>query len=190
MVGDHEFHINVDFLNIVLNTGFIPTEWCLGIIHPLFNNKGSVSDPDNSDPDILLLPLVARCLETIDVCIWRMLVSLADVRTVWGSKGMFVVQRPLQTILYFSLGVLKYVVCLCSGCDGCCIFCLYCEAWSYRCLCMGSVRVSSCRCSMFVSSVHPVVVLNVAFCMTCIFSCWSRMKEATMWNIHTPDPVS
>ena len=41
------FHIIVDFLNIVLNTGFIPTEWCLGIIHPLFKNKGSVSDPDN-----------------------------------------------------------------------------------------------------------------------------------------------
>ena len=31
---------------------------------------------------------------------------------------------------------------------------------------MGSVSVSSCRCCMFVSCVHPVVVLN-AFCMTC-----------------------
>ena len=51
---------------------------------------------------ILLLPLVARCLETIDVCIWRMLVF-----------------------------------------------------------------VSSCRCCMFVSCVHPVAVLNAAFCMTC-----------------------
>ena len=39
---------------------------------------------------ILLLPLVARCLETIDV--------------------------------FLSLGVLKYVVCLCKGCDGCCVF--------------------------------------------------------------------
>ena len=29
---------------------------------------------------ILLLPLVARCLETIDACIWRMFV----VVTVWG----------------------------------------------------------------------------------------------------------
>ena len=34
---------------------------------------------------------------------------------------------------FFSLGVLKYVVCLCSGCDGCCVFCLYCDAWSFRC---------------------------------------------------------
>ena len=31
-------------------------------------------------------------LETIDLCIWR-----------------------------FSLVVLKYVVCLCKGCDGCCV---------------------------------------------------------------------
>ena len=28
---------------------------------------------------ILLLPLVARCLETIDVCIWRMFVFMSGV---------------------------------------------------------------------------------------------------------------
>ena len=32
---------------------------------------------------------------------------------------------------------------------------------------MGSMSVSSCRCCMFVSCVHPVTVLNAAFCMTC-----------------------
>ena len=36
---------------------------------------------------ILVLPLVARCLETIDVCIWRMFVFMSVVVTV----GMFVV---------------------------------------------------------------------------------------------------
>ena len=41
---------------------------------------------------------------------------------------------------------------------------LYCDAWSCWCSCMGSVSVSSCRC-MFVSCVHPVAVLNAAFCM-------------------------
>ena len=46
----------------------------------------------------------------------------------------------------FSLGVLKYVVCLCKGCDGCCVFCLYCDAWSCRCSCIGSMSVLSCRC--------------------------------------------
>ena len=33
---------------------------------------------------ILLLPLVARCLETIDVCVWRMFVFTSVVVIVWG----------------------------------------------------------------------------------------------------------
>ena len=32
---------------------------------------------------------------------------------------------------------------------------------------MGSMSVSSCRCCIFVSCVHPVTFLNAAFCMTC-----------------------
>ena len=32
---------------------------------------------------------------------------------------------------------------------------------------MGSMSILSCRCCMFVSCVHPVAVLNAAFCMTC-----------------------
>ena len=32
---------------------------------------------------------------------------------------------------------------------------------------MGSMSVSSCRCCMFLSCVHPVAVLNATFCMTC-----------------------
>ena len=40
---------------------------------------------------ILLLHLVARCIETIDVCIWRMFVLMSVVVIVWGSVGMFVV---------------------------------------------------------------------------------------------------
>ena len=32
---------------------------------------------------------------------------------------------------------------------------------------MGSVSVLSCRYCMFMSCVHPVAVLIVAFCMTC-----------------------
>ena len=38
---------------------------------------------------ILLLPLMARYLESIDVCIWSMLVFMSVVVTVWGSVGMF-----------------------------------------------------------------------------------------------------
>ena len=40
---------------------------------------------------ILLLPLLARRLETIDVCIWRMFVFKSVVVIVWGYVGMFVV---------------------------------------------------------------------------------------------------
>ena len=39
---------------------------------------------------ILLLPLVDRCLETVDVCIWRMFVFMSVVVTV-RNVGMFVV---------------------------------------------------------------------------------------------------
>ena len=34
---------------------------------------------------ILLLPLGARCLETIDVCIWCMFVFMSVVVNVWGN---------------------------------------------------------------------------------------------------------
>ena len=40
---------------------------------------------------ILLLLFVARCLETMDVCIWCMFVFMSVVMTVWGSIGIFVV---------------------------------------------------------------------------------------------------
>ena len=40
---------------------------------------------------ILLLPLVARCIETIDVCIWPLFVFMFVVVTVCRSVGMFVV---------------------------------------------------------------------------------------------------
>ena len=77
---------------------------------------------------------------------------------------------------YFSLGVLKYVVCLCKGCDGCCGLYLFC------------VSCSSCRCCMLVSCVHPVAVLNAAFCMT--FRLLILVEDATIWQRHTPESVS
>ena len=46
---------------------------------------------DGGVGSILLLPLVARCIETIDVCIWRMFVFMSVVVTGWGSVELFVV---------------------------------------------------------------------------------------------------
>ena len=56
---------------------------------------------------------------------------------------------------------------------------------------MGSVSVSSCRCCMFMSCVHPVAVLNAAFCMTCsLFNAGRGCNRATIQKSHTPEPVS
>ena len=40
---------------------------------------------------VLLLHIVTRCLERIDVCVWHMFVFISVVVTVWGSVGIFVV---------------------------------------------------------------------------------------------------
>ena len=53
---------------------------------------------------ILLLPLVARCLETIDVCIWRMFVFMSVVVTVCGN--VCCVAAVVKNSVFFSLGVL------------------------------------------------------------------------------------
>ena len=68
---------------------------------------------------------------------------------------------------FISRCELLCVVYLYSGCDGYCAFCLICDACNCRCFCMGRVLVSSSRCCMFVSYVHPVQALRAAFCMTC-----------------------
>ena len=115
---------------------------------------------------LLLLPLAARCLETIDVGMAHVYFYVCYSDCVGVCGKVCCVAAVVKNIV-FCLGVLNYVVCLCKGCDGCCVFCWYCEAWSCRCSCMGRVSVSSCRCCMFVSCVHPVAVLNAAFCMTC-----------------------
>ena len=124
-----------------------------------------------------------------DVCIWHMFVFMSVVVTVGGVCGnVYCVAAIVEKSGMLSLGVLKYVVCFCRGCDGCCIFCLYCGAWSCRCSCMRSASVLSCRCCMVVSCVHPVEVLNAVFCMTC--SLLMLVKDATMWKRHTPEQVS
>ena len=78
---------------------------------------------------ILLFPLVARCLERIDVCMWHIFAFMSVVVT--------------------------------GGMD-------------CRCLCMGRMSVSSCNCSVVVSCVHPVAVLNTALYI--IYFCSSRLQ--------------
>ena len=33
--------------NIILDTGIIPKDWCISLIHPIYKNKGDSGDPDN-----------------------------------------------------------------------------------------------------------------------------------------------
>ena len=91
---------------------------------------------------------VVFVLPIVDRCIWRRFVLMSVIVTVWGSV------RQLLKIVFFSLGVLNYMLYVCVRGSGSCVFCLYCDAWSYRCSCLGSMNVSSCRC-MFVSCVYP-----------------------------------
>jgi len=44
---DTLLNIIVKIFNLVLLSGIIPEAWCLGMIKPLYKNKGSAEDPDN-----------------------------------------------------------------------------------------------------------------------------------------------
>ena len=68
---------------------------------------------------ILLLPHVARCKETIDYVCCSDCVGLC-----WNVCCVVAVVKDIV----LTLGVSRYVVCLCKGCDGCFVFCFYCEA--------------------------------------------------------------
>ena len=35
------------YFNVVLDSGLVPSDWCIGMIQPIFKNKGSEKDPDN-----------------------------------------------------------------------------------------------------------------------------------------------
>ena len=60
---------------------------------------------------ILLLPLVARCLETIDVCIWRMFVFMSVVVNV---GNVCCVAAVVKNSVFFKL------VCVCLWCRKLC----------------------------------------------------------------------
>ena len=44
---DSVIEVIVHLFNLVLNTGIVPTDWCIGLIFPLFKNKGSKNNVDN-----------------------------------------------------------------------------------------------------------------------------------------------
>ena len=62
---------------------------------------------------ILLLPLVARCLETIYVCIWHIFVFMSVVVTVWGVCGnVCCVAAVVKNSIFLAL-VWSSMLCVC-----------------------------------------------------------------------------
>ena len=60
-----------------------------------------------SVPQYLLLPLVAICIETIDVCIWRIFVFVSVVVTVWACGNVCCVATVVEDSVfgYWSVAV-------------------------------------------------------------------------------------
>ena len=106
-----------------------------------------------------------KCMDMAHVCMSVVVTMLecfiiiyspiSNVYKDTSSVDSCCVEAVVKDSIFFSLDVLKYVVCLYKGYDGCCVFCLYCKAWRYRCSSMGTVRVSSCRWCTFVAFVYP-----------------------------------
>ena len=59
-----------------------------------------------------VIALVARCPETIDVCIWRIFVFMSVVVIVWGSVCCVATVVEDSSFMPWSVEV-----CLCRGCD-------------------------------------------------------------------------
>ena len=59
-----------------------------------------------------------RCVYMAHACFY---VCCCDCGGVCGS--VCCVGAVVKIVGFDPWGVLKYIVCLCSGCDGCCVFC-------------------------------------------------------------------
>ena len=56
--------IYLKFFNLIFNSGMVPESWTLGIIKPIYKNKGDPQHPENYRPISLL-----SCLGKLFTCI-------------------------------------------------------------------------------------------------------------------------
>ena len=57
-------HVYVDLFNRVLNSGQIPESWTIGMIMPIYKNKGDKGDFDNYR-GITILSCLGNCLQVL-----------------------------------------------------------------------------------------------------------------------------
>ena len=56
--------VYLKFFNIIYESGFVPEEWLIGLVKPIYKNKGDPTKPDNYRPITLL-----SCLGKVFTCI-------------------------------------------------------------------------------------------------------------------------
>ena len=81
-------NIFVRLFNVVLNTGIIPDDWCIGLILPLYKNKGDINDPDNYRGITLLS------------CIGKMFTAILNERL---NSYVDAIGFPIFFAMYFHL---------------------------------------------------------------------------------------
>ena len=59
-VSESHMSVLTKIFNIVLLSGHMPHEWVIGIIKPIYKNKGDINDPDNYGGITLLKPATGR----------------------------------------------------------------------------------------------------------------------------------
>ena len=68
--------------NLALDTGIVPTDWCIGLICPIYKNKGKRNDPDNYR-GITLLSCIGKLFIS---CLNHRLCSYVECQQIIGNE--------------------------------------------------------------------------------------------------------
>ena len=80
--SDQLLCIVVKLFNVILNTGIIPDVWCIGMILPLYKDKGDINDPDNYR-GITLLSCIGKLFTAV---LNERLTSYVDAIGIMGDE--------------------------------------------------------------------------------------------------------
>lgn len=91
-------NIIVNFCHVILITGIVPTDWCLGVMKPLYKNKGSVDDPENYR-GITLLSCIGKLFTAI-VKDTKSAGILGEERAAFRKDHIFVLYSLVEWYLH------------------------------------------------------------------------------------------